>query len=110
MRMTVKAWLMLLVAGSFGAGQARADLISNTPYTLSMSESPAVLADPTNTRVAELAALTTGHVLGVERSEPYFLLTNTSDTSLNASIIQFQMTIGNTADHFRFIEGIAAGA
>ncbi len=105
-----KVWLMVVVMGMVGAGQARADLISTTPYTLAISESQAVLADPGNQRVADLAAMTTGHELGIERSEPYFLLTNTSDSTLNGSILNFQFTIGDTADQFRFVELISSAS
>ena len=47
---------MLALAMIVGTGQARADLISTTPYTLSISESQAVLANPGNQRVADMAA------------------------------------------------------
>jgi hypothetical protein len=103
-------WLALFVTGMLGAAQARADLISTAPYSLSISESQAVLAHPGNDLVAAMAALTTGHELAVERSEPYFLLTNTSDASSNGSIVQFQMSIGDTSDHFRFIEVITSAS
>ena len=104
MHKTDRVWWMLLVAAIVGRGQARADLISTTPYTLSISESQAVLAHPGNARVADMAALTTGHELAIERSEPYFLLTNTSDSTLNGSILDFKFTIGDTADMFRFVQ------
>ena len=112
MRTTNKFWwmLMLLVLGMLGAGNARADLVSTTPYSLSISESQAVLAHPGNDLVADMAALTTGHELAIERSEPYFLLTNTSTASQNGSIVQFQMSIGDTADHFRFVELIGSAS
>jgi hypothetical protein len=95
---------MLVLAGMLGAAQARADLVSTEPYSLSISESQAVLANPGNDLVAAMAALTTGHELAIERSEPYFLLTNTSAASSEGSIVQFQMSIGDTADQFRFVE------
>ncbi|HTU26790.1 MAG TPA: PEP-CTERM sorting domain-containing protein [Pirellulales bacterium] len=102
-------WLLAAV-GMLSAGQVRADLISTTPYSLSISESQAVLANPGNDLVANMAALTTGHELAIERSEPYMLLTNTSDSSMNGSIVQFQMSIGDTADHFRFVEIISSAS
>ena len=57
-----------------------------------------------------MAGMTTGHELAIERSEPYFLLTNTSDASADGSIVQFQMSIGDTADHFRFVELISSAS
>ncbi|HEX4146789.1 MAG TPA: PEP-CTERM sorting domain-containing protein [Pirellulales bacterium] len=105
-----RLWWLLSLAGTLAAGQARADLISNDPYSLSISESQAVLANPGNDLVADMAALTTGHELAIERSEPYFLLTNTSSPSDNGSIVQFQISIGDTADHFRFVEMISSAS
>ena len=101
---------MLLLVGMLAAGQARADTVSTAPYALSISESQAVLANPGNDLEAAMAALTTGHELAIERSEPYFLLTNTSAPSSDGSIVQFQMSIGDTADHFRFVELITSAS
>ena len=110
MRKVCKFQWMVVAVAMLGAGRARADLISTTPYSLSISESQAVLAHPGNDLVAAMAALTTGHELAVERSEPYMLLTNTSDASQNGSIVQFEMTIGNTDDHFRFVDIISSAS
>ena len=43
-----------------------------------------------------------GHALAVERSEPYFLLTNNSSSTMT----EFEMTIGDSADHFTFINPV----
>ena len=83
------------------AARAGTEIISTTPYTLSISESQQVLAHPGNEFVAEIASSTTGHELAVERSEPYLLLTNTSSTAMT----EFTMTIGDNDDHFRFVGG-----
>ena len=54
-----KVGLLFIVAGMVGAGQARADLMSvtslGTPYSLLVSESAAVLAEPDNSYVSGLA-------------------------------------------------------
>jgi len=116
MHTTNKFWSLLVLLGMLGAGQmlgarqARADLVASDPYSLSISESQAVLANPGNDLVAAMAGLTTGHELAIERSEPYFLLTNTSDPSSNGSIVQFQISIGDTSDHFRFVDFISSAS
>jgi PEP-CTERM motif len=104
--------IKLLVVGAAvvaaGAGSVRADLISSTsPYQLSISESMAVLANPGNVHDLAMASATTGHALAIERSEPYFLLTNNSETS---SLLTFTLPIGDATDHFRFVTMVPTGS
>jgi PEP-CTERM motif len=99
---------MVIVLGVIGAERARAELVTtaNEPYKLTISESTSVLSHPDNAFDQKLAGATTGHALEVERSEPYFMLTNTS----NSSLTEFQMSIGNTDDHFRFVQFTTSGS
>ena len=99
---------MAAVVAALAAVRAGADSIDTdtSSYNLAISENASVVAHPGNVYDSAIAGATTGHELAIRRSEPYFMLTNTSDSSLT----EFQMTIGAEGDHFRFAEFIASGS
>src|SRR5690242_15956639 len=83
---------------------AQAGLVS---YSLQMCESLAVLKQPNNQAVKDLAAMDTQHALMAERSNPYLALTNTS-ASDTADIIEFTITMGAAAADFDWAKIVEA--
>lgn len=85
---------LILAMGMFCAARAQAEAIS---YSLMLCESLDVLRDPMNKTLAMNVAWVPQHTLMLERTMPYFELRNTSE---EAVITQFSMTIGDTSKNY----------
>ncbi len=90
--------LALLAAATLSllASAARASAIS---YSLTMCEDLEVLKDPMNKTLAMNQAWKPQHTLMLERTMPYMELRNTSE---NALLTQFALTIGDVSKNFDF--------
>jgi hypothetical protein len=85
---------LVIAASPIGAATAQAATIA---YSMSICEDLSVLQHPSNAIVAQNAALKSQFVLMNERTLPYIELKNTSD---NAFLTQFTMSIGDTSKNF----------
>jgi hypothetical protein len=90
---------LLIVAG---AAAARAEAIS---YSLTFCENLDVLKDPTNEILMDNASKLSQHTLMMQRTNPYFELRNTSE---QASITQFSLSIGDLSKNFDWAKMIEA--
>jgi hypothetical protein len=92
-RHVARALIGLSLLG-FAAAGARGAAIS---YSLTFCEDLEVLRDPTNETLMRNAAWAPQHKVMIQRTMPYFELRNTSE---EASITQFELTIGDISKHF----------
>ncbi len=96
--------LALAALAACFAAQASAESIS---YSLTFSENLDVLMDPTNATLAANASKATQHTLMMQRTNPYFELRNTSE---QAEITQFTLSIGDLTKNFDWARAIETSA
>lgn len=104
-RSSILRLLTLTSAAFLALGAIPAARGETVSYSLTLCENLDVLKDPTNETLMANVSKQTQHTLMMQRTTPYFELRNTSEEAL---LTQFSMTIGDTAKNFDWASLIEA--